>query len=77
MLFVKQKRGFLVGVVPLEGHLHGDVLLGVLDVDRGLVEHDLVAVQVLHEGIDAAGVEEVVAVPLRSSVMRMCTPLLR
>ncbi len=52
----------LVGVVPLEGHLHGGVLLLVLDEDRGLVEDHLVPVEVLHEGADAPGVHEIVGV---------------
>ena len=52
----------MVGVVPLEGDFHDDVVLGVLDVDGELVENHLVAVQVLHEGADATGIEEVVAI---------------
>jgi len=55
-------QGLLVGVVPLECHLDGGVLLLILDEDGGLVEDHLVAVQVLHEGADAAGIDEVMGI---------------
>ncbi len=58
----------LVGIVPLHGDFHREVprIYGfdLLDVDGRLMEGVLVAVEVLHEGVDAAGVQEIVAFPI-------------
>ena len=48
----------VVAVVPLHRDLDHDAVPGALEVDRGLVQHLLVAVQVLHEARDAALVLE-------------------
>ena len=55
-------KGFLVGVVPLQGHLDGGAIFCVFNVDGWLVQNRLVAVQVLDKSINSTGVHEVVGI---------------
>ena len=52
---------FGVAVVPLQRDLDVDAVLLAVHVDRLVVDRRLVLVQVLHEGVDATLVEELVA----------------
>ena len=57
-------EGLRIAVVPLQGDLGFDAVLLAAHVDRLVVDHRLVRVEVLHERVDAALVLELVVLPL-------------